>query len=328
MLQIRRATPQDGAGIFALDQAVEIHPWNRRTIENWYWKFTGDNPAGAAINFVAEDQGEIVACFSVLPIWYWIDGKKIRGSHSIGMIVKPELQNRGLIVFVADKVLKEVEAEKLPFTYGYPNENAYELHKKFLKYEDIAMQPLLERRIEDPSEMPNQTFSTGLEFRKIEKFDESVDLLWDQVKNQFKAIVIRNADFLNWRYMARPDVSYYAYGAYDHNKLVGYCVLKLYQEDKILRGHFLDLFTIPGEKEYGCFLIQNGLEFFKKEKRSAVNLWMQGSSFFQKLLREYGFEEKGGRPFICRFNFERELFKPCLAKEHWYFTMGDTQEIY
>ena len=31
-------------------------------LANWYWKFTGDNPAGDSIVFVAEIEKELVAC--------------------------------------------------------------------------------------------------------------------------------------------------------------------------------------------------------------------------------------------------------------------------
>ena len=229
---------------------------------------------------------------------------------------------------MADKLIEELENQKIPFTYGYPNENAYDLHKKHLRYKDIFMQPLIERKLEETSDISLNSFPPALEFKKIEKFNDSINVLWDEVKNYFETIVIRNADFLNWRYIGRQDVLYYVFGAYDKDSLVGYCVLKLYREDRILRGHFIDLFTIPGQEVYARFLIQNGLRFFQKEKVNEVNLWMQGSTFFRKILREYGFETNKSRPMICRFNIDGDKFNTFLTEEKWYFTMGDTLEIY
>ena len=38
----------------------------------------------------------------------------------------------------------ELENQKIPFTYGYPNHNAYDLHLKLLGYKDLVTQrPLL-----------------------------------------------------------------------------------------------------------------------------------------------------------------------------------------
>lgn len=327
-MQIRPYQEGDELGVVILDDLLELHPWNRRNLENWRWKFKGENPAGDSLNYVAEFEGELVSYFAVIPMRYWINEEKIRGSHSIAMMVKPEWQNRGLIKYVADQLLREVDNQNISFTYGFPNDNAYELHVKHLGYSDISMQVSFEKIMPLDIEVNLNHFSSTLKFQQIESFDEAADHLWEEAKEYFKVIVIRNANFLNWRYIARPDVPYFAYGAYNQGKLVGYCILKLYREDQLLRGHFIDLFTIPGKQEYGRFLVQNGLEFFKKARVSEVTLWMQGSLFFQEILEEYGFKEGTSRPMICRFSLEPDKFKPILTKDNWYFTMGDTLEIY
>lgn len=328
MIEIRPYKEGDEGGFQILDRLLEIHPWNQRNLENWYWKYKGENPAGEALMFYADDNEEIIGHFAAIPMNYWISGEKVLGSHSIAMMIKPEWQNKGLIKFIADKLTAELQSKEIPFTYGYPNDNAYDLHLQMLGYEDVSMQPLFEKKIVPGAEINLHSFSSGLEFRKIDTFDEDINKLWSEGKKSFKVIVVRNRDFLNWRYFARPDIPYFVYAAYDNHKLVGYCVLKLYREDKILRGHFIDLFAIPGEMEYGRFLVQNGLEIFRDNQVNEVNLWMQGSAFFQGILKEYGFEKVSSRPMICRFNLERNTYKPLLAEDDWYFTMGDTLEIY
>lgn len=337
LIKIRPYKLGDEHGIFKLDRAIEIHPWNRRDLANWYWKFTGDNPAGDSIVFVAEIEKELVACFSAIPMLYWINGEELRGSHSIGMIVTPKMQNRGLILFVAQKMLKKIESQKIPFTYGYPNDNAYDLHIKLLGYEDVTMQRLFHKKMKNNGDNRSKTSFEDLKWQKIECFDDRVDILWNKVKNDFKAIVIRNSAFLNWRYLDRPDVPYYAFGAFNGDDLEGYCILKLYQEENTLRGHFIDLFTQDGNSDCGRFLVENGLQFFNNEKVDEVTLWMQGSPSFEDILKEFGFSVDGvsgggwpgaTRPMICRFNVDPEKYRPHLNEKDWYFTMGDTLEIY
>ncbi len=328
MIKIRPYEAGDEQGFQVLDKLLEVHPWNRRDLANWEWKYKGENPAGTPLIFVAEDQGEMIAHFAAIPMLYYIDGEIIRGSHSTAMMTKPEFQNRGLVKFVADKLFKELICQKISFTYGYPNDNAYDLHKRHMGYDDINMQPLLERKLHQNIDIQRFTYPTSLSFQKIDLFDNRVNDLWETAKGSFKTIVIRDDRFLNWRYISRPDIQYHVYGAYDQEKLVGYCVLKLYQEDKILRGHFIDLFTIPGEKMYGRFLLQKGLEIFWAKQVDEVNLWMQGSLFFLEIVKEFGFKVVSSRPLICRFNLDQDKFRPLLTAENWYFTMGDTLEIY
>ena len=327
-MKIRSYESGDEAGFQILDRLVEIHPWNRRNLENWQWKYKGANPAGDALIVVADHNGDMAAHFAAIPIWYWIDGHRVRGSHSIAMMVKPEWQNRGLIKFVADQLIKELIAQKISFTYGYPNDNAYELHIHHLAYEDVSMQTLIGRRMDGMPDIEQYRFPASLTFAPINTFSEETDRLWETVRSHLRVSVERSSAFLNWRYIARPDVSYFAYGAYDDGRLIGYTVMKLYRKDGTLRGHFVDLFTSPTEKEYGRFIVQRGLGFFKEKGCHEVNLWMQGSPYFQEILGEYRFSVVSARPMICRFNVDRDNYKSILTKQNWYFTMGDTLEIY
>src|SRR3990167_2545575 len=136
---IRKYQSGDEQKILNLDKLTENHPWNRRDINNWLWKYKGNNPAGPAIIFVCEDKDEIIAHFAIIPIYYSIFGKKLLASHSIGVMVKPEWQNRGLIKYVVDAAFEEAERRSILFTYGYPNELAYKLHTNLMKYEDISL---------------------------------------------------------------------------------------------------------------------------------------------------------------------------------------------
>ena len=74
-----------------------------------------------------------------------------------------------------------------------------------------------------------------------------------------------------------------------------------------------------------------------QKKVDEVTLWMQGSPFFEDILKEFGFSVDGvsgggwpgaTRPMICRFNVDPEKYRPHLNEKDWYFTMGDTLEIY
>ena len=327
-MNIRPYVEGDEKGIMKLDALVEEHPWNRRNLVNWMWKFKGANPAGKALVWVAEDKKNILATFAAIPIMYFVEGQVTKGSHSIAMIVDPKWQNKGLIKYVADKLINNVVEEKFAFTYGYPNDKAYELHKQLLGYKDISNQEFYYYNFSKNEKNIKPNTLDNLIFKEIKSFDVAVDKLWDSIKKKFKVVLIRNKEFLNWRYVGRPDLKYFSFGLFEKEKLLGYCVLKIYKEDKILRGHFLDIFTDPENKKVFHDLIIQSMLFFQKKNCHEVNLWLQGSVLFQKTLEEIGFFISGKRPMICRFNFDNENLEKNLIGKNWFFTMGDTLEIY
>ena len=85
------------------------------------------------------------------------------------------------------------------------------------------------------------------------------------------------------------------------------------------------------------FILDNGLKFFNDAQTDEVTLWMQGAPLFENILQEFGFNLGGvsgggwlseSRPMICRFNPDVKKYELNLNEKDWYFTMGDTLEIY
>jgi len=320
-MKIRLYKKNDEKGILKLDTLLETHPWNRRNKKNWFWKYKGPNPSGKSIIVVAEDKNKIVAVFSIIPISYRFNKKLVKGSHSIGMLVHPNWQKKGVIKLVVEKAISVAKKHKIKFIYGYPNENAYEIHKLIFDYKDISEQYFYHHNLKFKDEIDNSK-----NIVKIKKFSRLHDAFLRNTKKYYKIMLDRNIKFLNWRYISRPDNKYYAFGYYTNKKFQGYCILKLYKENKILRGHIIDIMTCPNEKKIFNKLIEFALNFFKKYNCNEVNLWLQGNKNFQKVLLDNKFKINKSRKFICKFNDKKLEYK--FKKDKWYFTMGDTLEIY
>ena len=77
MVNIRPYKNSDEIGIMKLDSLVEEHPWNRRNLANWKWRFKGANPAGKSLVWVAEDKNNILATFAIIPMMYLINGETV-----------------------------------------------------------------------------------------------------------------------------------------------------------------------------------------------------------------------------------------------------------
>lgn len=327
-MQIRQYKPGDEKQILEMDWLLFPDPWNKRNLENWRWKHKGNNPAGDAIIYVMEHEAMIIAHFAVVPYRIRAFGRDVLASHSIGSMVLPEYQGKGLIKFVADKLFKEAQEKNIAFSYGFPNNLAYDLHKRFFGYDDISQIYTLEKKTTPLVSKKDNTVSGKFRFAPITRFNNSSDQLWDASKDTYPISVIRDKAFLNWRYMERPDQKYYGFGAYEGDELTGYAILKLYQDAEILKGHIIDVFSLPDRRDIVLFLIEKSEEFFIDNKTDIESSWVMGSGLYEGILRDKGFKPVRPRPLICRLNLDKDAQKEVLDSKNWYFTMGDTTEIF
>jgi predicted N-acetyltransferase YhbS len=322
---IRKYKKGDEFGILKLDRLVEEHIWNRRNLKNWFWKFNKKKKTMKSIVFVCEKNNKIIATFAILPIKWKIYNKEFTASHSIAMIVHPNYQNKGLIKFVADKVIQQAKIKKYEFVYGYPNHKAYDLHKKLLGYEDAFDQKLYHVKIKNKRIAKN---FKDLKLIKTKFFDKSHDKLWQDIKNEYPIILKRSKEFLNWRYAERPDHIYFIFTLYNNKKNIGYMVLKIYQEKNLLRGHIIDIFVSQKNLKYFNYLIDQANLFFKKKNCQEITMWLNGSNKLQQAIKLKGFKVKSSRKMICKFDLNSKNYKNILDQKKWYFTMGDTFEIF
>lgn len=321
-MKIRKYKKKDEIQILKLDRLVEDHPWNRRNLKNWFWKYKGKNPFGRSLVWVAEKEKKIVATFSVIPLEYILNQKKILGGCSIAMIVHPDYQNKGLIKFVADKLFQDAILKKINFIYGYPNEIAYQIHKKIFLYKDVSMQNLFYKKLNKKLIFKK---IRNFKIEKIYKFSKNFEEFLTRTKKQRKICLNRNIQFLKWRYLQRPDHRYSFFSFKDDNKICAYVVLKIYKENKIKRGHIIDCFYDRKENIFSE-IIKFSEEYFYKRKCNEITLWLQGDQNVKSKLMDSNYKITNKRPMICKF-INKNLKKTLNGKD-WFFTMGDTLEIY
>lgn len=321
---IRTYKDGDEKQIWELDRRLETHPWNRRELSNWYWKYTESNPAGKSSVWLMEEAGRIIAHFAAVPYRVKVFDKEIVASHSIAAMVEERYQNKGILKFVGDKLFDELAQRGIPFTYGFPNKRSYMLHKMFMGYADLLSF--------DTWKIEKDAFADNLSFdllRPVNRFSKEFTNLWEEFKVDYKIAVIRDESYLNWRYRERPDWEYFPFALYDGGLLKGYVVLKLYREADIMRGHILDIFANIDDRDTFCKLIEGSLGFFKERLVKEATCWLHGNRLIEEALLEKGFyRQNNAVPLLIRSNKEFTYTNDIFDNKNWYFTMGDSTEIF
>jgi hypothetical protein len=323
-MEIRSYRKGDEKEIMDLDARVLPSIWNRRTLANWYWKYTDANPAGPSFIRLACHNGKIVAHFAAVPYRLKTFAGEVTASHSIGALVEEKYQNRGVLKLVGDKLMADLVEHHIPYTWGFPNRRAYRFEKEALGYEDLINF--------DEWQCPKEKLyreEPPLSFRKVTFFDRDYDRLWEECSPGYAIAVKRDHTYLNWRFIQRPDWWYFPYAVYRQNRLTGYVVLKLYREDDILKGHVVDIFCKRDDEETISQLLAGSIDFFAEQGADMATTWLWGSPTIEQVLSTKGFvKQPTDRPLILRVNIREKNRREILDKAHWYFTMGDSTEIF
>lgn len=180
-----------------------------RVRSEWDWAFV-KNPAGRRI-WVAEHEGQVVAQCAALPYRVHIDGREHSFTQGVDSMVHPDhrrgLRRPGLFVATARPFFEQYGGFGGDILhYGWPVEPAWRIGKTFLGYEIIRTQTIHFRDMDPgPSDLP-----TGVE--RVERFDDSVEKLYDRCRSHWGASTRRDADYLNWRFVDCPRADYDIFG--------------------------------------------------------------------------------------------------------------------
>jgi hypothetical protein len=324
-MDIRPYRPGDEEQIMALDQRELFSPWNRRDITNWHWKFGPGNPAGPARIWLAQDaDGRVVAHFAAVCYRLQVGGSEVVGSHTIGALVDKKYQNRGLLKIVGDKLFADLDAGGMPFTYGFPNRRAHEFEKMAFAYRDLLK---FDTWTLPGTRLRGVDFAPG--FAPVTTFTGLADRLWDACRADYPVAVVRRQEYLNWRYCARPDWRYFPFALEGEGGWRGYVVLKLYREEQMLRGHIVDIFARRADADAFRALVAGSLAFFARQHVSEVTVWVNSQGTVEQALQHHGFAlQPAGVPLILRVPAAAPVPALIADAANWFFTMGDSTEIF
>lgn len=333
--------------------------------EYFQWEYR-ENPAGKAIIWTARHNNEIVGQYVVNMAKIKIDNQTLLGSLSIKTLTRSDFRGKGIHIHLAQKTFETCKANNVVFTYGFPNKTVYDACIERLGFVDIGRVPLLVKLINTDNlfkryirNRPIERILSGLippilnlfnffisiknerekrlfifkgvSLKEIGHFDERIDAFWEAVKIKHKNLMVRNKDFLNWRYCNNPRRKYRIVIAEDNNSnIMAYIVLRISTVDNVKVGFIVDILSREDElsNRAASLLITNSFNYFRKNEVMIADCLMLKNNIYFKLLKRQGF-------VVCPKSFEPQPF-PFVIKTHadkvsnnifnlnnWFVTLGD-----
>jgi hypothetical protein len=97
----------------------------------------------------------------------------------------------------------------------------------------------------------------------VDRFGAEIDALWEKVSPCFHAAVVRNAAYLNWKYVRQPHVGYQRFIAWRGDEACGYVILRVGKPPERRLGILADLLADPQDTSAIRTLLVYAVRYFK-----------------------------------------------------------------
>lgn len=220
--------------------------------ETWIWQFKSNN-FGEPYVMVAEDRGNLIAQYAVVPLRMNLMGEQVLGSLSTSTVTDLKYRGRGLFPKLAKLLYAHINQKNYKFVYGFPNEQSIKIFIEKLNWFRIDKFPILIKPINikhillvyfknsiiasmlgsflnvfigklSKFNVVNSR-SKNIELRCLNYLPEEISQLWEMTHIKRKIAIVRDKNYLDWRYFKKPYNNYEFYLIYKEDTLVGYLTI-------------------------------------------------------------------------------------------------------
>lgn len=269
-----------------------------------------NNPAGQAVVRSVRHQGQIVASFAIAPKLFQVDGERVIIGKTMDMFTDPAYQGQGLMTRCTSAVFEAAEAAGMDAWYVTPSKNSYPIFKRWGYSEDLSViyrahvirwAPVLAAalkptaaagtagrildRLGRPLRRRARSLRPGWTVETIERFGPESDDLWLRVGSGYRVAIVRDARYLNWRYIDNPD-QYTVLGLRLHGELQGLIVLGETVRRNVPVLEIMDIICEAGDNETFNSLIATAFRHGWENGHALVQAWsISGTSLDARIRR-------------------------------------------
>jgi hypothetical protein len=285
------------------------------TVEQWRWKYLGQGNLRVWAALAFNNKGELVAHYGGLPVRMFFRGRHITACQCVDAMVKKGYRANDLGIAQTESIFYRlgnlIYDTFGTFFYAFPGDVYYNWGRKTGHIEECLTVP--EYRLNCDG---NLRSSSLYRLRVIGWDDSRVDELWRKVEKDIGWAMVRDREFIDWRYNRNPFYKHVVYGL-EHiisKKLHGWAVVRDDGEDwRIMDAVFIStcMETLLAK------VAAAGSGMNKKQ----IKIWLP--DVFKQRLQAAGFNSYDIHTWMP--NFIR--FKTADTEEirdNFYYTMGDT----
>jgi len=169
---------------------------------------------------------------------------------------------------------------------------------------------------------------SGTRFRLIGKFTDEHDELWERMASTCTCAVVRDASYLNWKYVDRPSRAFSCIEMRDGDDVTGVLVVMLAEPNDVyrhVRGFLVDFLVPLDRRDLISALIGEGVAVLKKMGAQTIICQSSGPGVCAGLEHFGFFAWEPRHQFLVAPGVGQEAIAHCmLDSENWFLTLGDS----
>lgn len=280
------------------------------TLKQWNWKYTIPGNGRIHSKVAVNTDNKIVGHAGAIPLRGVFKKKHIQFFQIVDVMVHPTARGFFGKKNVFDRMMKELFEDlrkefSFVFCYGFPGKRPYILGERIRVYDKV------EQGIDCLKSLTPSLSLNPYTIKPLSWDDTRVDKLWRYVSKEFPFTIIRNIQYLQWRYATNPFFSYQLLGFFLFGNLKGWLVIRDSGDEVFI----VDLLTKP--KRYMGML--KALEnYLISHEKKAIHFWLPKR--WRKHIKGYSMKET--QVVITNMIWKLPI-KTSTVRESLYYTMGD-----
>jgi GNAT superfamily N-acetyltransferase len=343
--EITRYRPEDRRAVEALYRRVFGNDAAEASRLRWDWQYrrNPNNPGQEPEIWIAHEGTTIVGQYATMPVRLCVKGRELQGSWGMDVMVAPERQRQGL-----GEVLFRTWDRNVGASLGLGlSDSSYRLFQK-LNWPDVGpvpclVKPLTRRALRRPNwpvpinrlvsaltlpivKIVARTRPLRAEVRLIQRFDESFNVLWDELAPKLDFAVRRDAAYLNWKFVSAPHVRYSIAMLRRDDRNIGYAVYRHLYEPRGRVTLLVDFLADPDDEA----ALRTLFHWIDREARQAdsdkIRTFAMHANFRRVLKRSGYFQVKSTMEFVAKVNAVDVPPDFYENTDNWHVTLGDSDQ--
>ncbi len=293
----------------------------------WHWQFE-ENPFGLPFDPIVIKHGEKIVGFNgAMNVEITYDGKCMDAMWSCDFYVHSDFRGKGLGTKIKQKQFNTnslIMALGLSDTAVYvwrkngckPNEDIcvmrkYQKADSFRKLIWVSLQTL-EYIKGQPTRIYDKAYQYTINDTLVNKHD--VDELWKTAQNSYNKIVVRNYNYLHWRYENHPLEDYQFIHVFRNGKLAAIGIFRKHKNNAM----FIDMVAHSSDTKARSALITGWLKLYSD---SEIYNCISTDSLLKKCLLAHGFHITRDKLWLFVHSTIQNHIDP---EQNWFIMPGDS----